>query len=631
MSHIFSKMSIIYKFTITLATVLCCGTLLLIGAISVNEWYTEQENLLKKGDGLAQYIARISEDPLIMKDAIQLDNIVNEVKYDEEILYTAVFDENGEAVTSPFASINFKSPQIISLRDKLQKFTDLPLMLDFILNNSASQEISLPVVISDETVGVVVVCVSKHNILPNIIRTITVILLFNIATSLILAVALFMASRRIIFTPLTKLTEASKTLARGNLTARVETVGTGEMQLLIDNFNQMAADLQTTTVSKEYFDDIIKSMTEALLILTPERIVRDVNDAACQLFYYSRDELIGKEIGSLFSTTIFAGINEEIIKEQSFRTETESVRKDGSLLPVFLTVAAMLDKDGKYQGIICNALDISQMKQVSAQLAATNKVLLAEVEQRKEAEEKAVFLNRDLERQKSALEATNKELDAFAYSVSHDLRAPLRGVDGFSHALLDEYADKLDETGKDYLNRVRKGCVRMGNLIDDLLKLSRITRSEVDRIPVNLSRLAKETIQTFQQSEPDRDVAVRIEAGMAANADLTLIRSVLENLLGNAWKFTRNTAVPTIEFSVMHKEGECIYFVKDNGAGFNMEYSGKLFAVFQRLHRADEFEGTGIGLSSVQRIIVMHGGKIWAEGEEGKGATFYFTLGGTTT
>jgi len=204
-------------------------------------------------------------------------------------------------------------------------------------------------------------------------------------------------------------------------------------------------------------------------------------------------------------------------------------------------------------------------------------------------------------------------------------------VDGFSHALLEDYADKLDETGKDYLNRVRKGCVRMGSLIDDLLKLSRITRSEVNRIPVDLSRLAKEIIRNLQQSEPDRDVVVNIKERMAADADLTLMRSVLENLLGNAWKFTRKTVNPCIEFSVRHDDGELVYFVRDNGAGFNMAYSGKLFSAFQRLHRADEFEGTGIGLSSVQRVIIMHGGKIWAEGEEGNGATFYFTLGGTAT
>lgn len=627
MTPISAKMSITYRFFIAMATVLFCGTLLLIAAFAINEWYVQHDNLVKKGRGLTQYIAKISQEPLIMKDAIQLDSIVNDVKNDEEILYTVVFNDIGEPITSQFASINYNSPRIIVLRDKLQKFTDIPLMLDFILENEASEEISLPIVISNETIGVVVIGLSKHNIINKIIKSVTVIILFNIFTSLILAVTLFGVSRRIVFTPLKKLTEASKTLARGDLTTRVETVATGEMQLLIDNFNQMAGDLQQTTVSREYFDNIIKSMTEALFVLTPDRIIRDVNDAACHLLGYGKNELIGTEIGRLFNTDVLSSISAESIREHGFRAETESVRKDGTHLPVFLSLAAMIDKQGNYQGIICNLLDISDIKKVSAQLAATNRDLLNEMEYRKQAQEEALCLNLDLEHQKAALEASNKELDAFAYSVSHDLRAPLRGVDGFSLALSEDYAEKLDETGRDYIHRIRKGCIRMGRLIDDLLQLSRIARSELNRVPVDLSRMAEQVIATLQMSDPGREIEVHIDSGMAANVDLTLIRSVLENLLGNAWKFTRNTAKPLIQFSAVHENGGSIYCVKDNGAGFNMEYANKLFTAFQRLHRQDEFEGTGIGLASVQRVISMHGGKIWAEGEEGKGAAFYFTLG----
>jgi light-regulated signal transduction histidine kinase (bacteriophytochrome) len=167
----------------------------------------------------------------------------------------------------------------------------------------------------------------------------------------------------------------------------------------------------------------------------------------------------------------------------------------------------------------------------------------------------------------------------------------------------------------------------MGRLIDDLLKLSRITRSEVNRIPINLSRMLEQAIQDLQTENPDRKVDIDIEPGVTANADLTLTRSVIENLVGNAWKFTRYTEKPLIRFFTMKNDGKRIYCIRDNGAGFNMEYADKLFMAFQRLHRADEFEGTGIGLASVHRIILMHGGKIWAEAEEGKGSTFYFTLG----
>jgi light-regulated signal transduction histidine kinase (bacteriophytochrome) len=204
-------------------------------------------------------------------------------------------------------------------------------------------------------------------------------------------------------------------------------------------------------------------------------------------------------------------------------------------------------------------------------------------------------------------------------------------VDGYSHALQEDYAAQLEATARDYIYRIRKGCVRMGRLIDDLLKLSRISRSAINRIPVDLSRLAGQVVENLRNSEPDREVTVEIEPGMGASADLTLSRSILENLLGNAWKFTKYTENPLIRFSSMNRDGSCIYCIRDNGAGFNMEYADKLFQAFQRLHGVDQFEGTGIGLASVQRVIALHNGKIWAEGEEGKGAAFYFTLGDQET
>jgi light-regulated signal transduction histidine kinase (bacteriophytochrome) len=251
---------------------------------------------------------------------------------------------------------------------------------------------------------------------------------------------------------------------------------------------------------------------------------------------------------------------------------------------------------------------------------------------RKSAEEDLSSLNSRLEQlvheRTVQLLSTNQELDAFAYSVSHDLRAPLRGIEGFSYALLEDYGDKLDDTGKGYIDRIRQGCIRMGRLIDDMLKLSRITRSELQLVPTDLGEMAEQIIDELQRSDPERAVDFNLETAMPAVADPVLIRSVMENFLGNAWKFTRNAEKAVIRCGAICKGTNPVFYVKDNGAGFNMEYKKKLFSAFQRLHRIDEFEGTGIGLASVQRIVTRHGGTVWAEGEEGKGATFYFTLGG---
>ena len=224
------------------------------------------------------------------------------------------------------------------------------------------------------------------------------------------------------------------------------------------------------------------------------------------------------------------------------------------------------------------------------------------------------------------LARSNDELEAFSYSVSHDLRAPLRGIEGFSQALLEDYGAALDEQGRDYLQRVRNGAARMSELIDDLLALSRVSRSEMNRGPVDLSALATTVTQTLQARSPQRSVAVEIVPGLSAEGDARLLQIALENLLGNAWKFTRKQPQPRIEFGVTRQDGMPIFFVRDNGAGFDMTHAGKLFGAFERLHADPAFEGTGIGLATVRRVIQRHGGKVWAEGKPGQGATFYFTL-----
>jgi signal transduction histidine kinase len=248
----------------------------------------------------------------------------------------------------------------------------------------------------------------------------------------------------------------------------------------------------------------------------------------------------------------------------------------------------------------------------STSIAMENVQLLGELEQR-------------VRERTAQLEAANRELEAFSYSVSHDLRAPLRHIDGFSELLVEESADRLDEAGRGHLQRIRRAAGRMNELIEDLLSLSRITRTEVQKETIDLTRLAREIAADLQGS--GRPVEFAAEEGVSAEGDPGLLRVVLENLLSNAWKYTAVTAQPRVAFGCRHESGgQRIYYVRDNGAGFDMAFAGRLFGVFQRLHSDSEFPGTGVGLATVERIVRKHGGRIWAEAAVGEGATFSFTL-----
>ena len=253
-----------------------------------------------------------------------------------------------------------------------------------------------------------------------------------------------------------------------------------------------------------------------------------------------------------------------------------------------------------------------------------------ELKERKKAEKEVQQLNQELEQRvierTTQLEATNKELESFSYSVSHDLRAPLRSIDGFSYALLEDYYEQLDEKGKNYLNRVREAAQRMAQLIDDLLNLARVTRASMNPGRVDLSAIAKLICDELMEDDKQRSAEFIITPDMVDRADSTLMKIVLQNLLDNAWKFSSKRAETRIEFGMLDKHGIRTYFIRDNGAGFNMKYADKLFSPFQRLHQSTEFPGTGIGLATIQRIIQRHKGKVWAEGEVDKGATIYFTL-----
>jgi PAS domain S-box-containing protein len=297
--------------------------------------------------------------------------------------------------------------------------------------------------------------------------------------------------------------------------------------------------------------------------------------------------------------------------------ELRSVRKDGSTYWISLSAVLIKMPDGKPDTILGSVIDITERKQALKALS----------ESEAQVRKLNAYLERRVAERTAQLEIANQELEAFTYSVSHDLRAPLRTVREFSQILMETAIPALDAEASKLLERVNSESRRMGNLIDALLNLSRMNQVEIHRDRVDLSQIARVVMAEMEQLEPQRKVEwVAVDVAVV-EGDAQLLRTALENLLRNAWKFTARNPVARIEFGIESNGGSPIYFVRDNGVGFDMAYAGKLFTAFQRLHQADEFEGTGVGLATVHRIIRRHGGRVWAESWVNEGAIFYFTLG----
>ena len=341
-------------------------------------------------------------------------------------------------------------------------------------------------------------------------------------------------------------------------------------------------------------DAVIEGMNDGVIVVDSRGRIVDLNPAARRVPRLSAAEAVGKPLSEVEPGigALLEGLDaEETQKEITLAVEQQ--RRDYEV-----AISTLRNRRGDLTGRL---------------------MVLRDVTERKKTE-------RALIHQQAELERANAEVEHFAYLIAHDLRAPLRGINGFSHILLEDYADAFDEEGKDYLDRIGTAARHMGRMIDELLDFSRITRMELRREPVDLSALADNVVSELKQSQPGRQVEFIISGDLEAEGDRRLLKVALANLLENAWKFTSKNPESKIEFGVDATGAEPVYFVRDNGAGFDMAYADKLFVAFQRLHSNDEFEGVGIGLAAVSRIIERHGGRVWAESEMGKGATFYFTL-----
>jgi PAS domain S-box-containing protein len=447
-----------------------------------------------------------------------------------------------------------------------------------------------------------------------------VIVAIVLALSILVALLLSKFLQRGISQPLLALADTARAISnRRDYSVRAINFSNDEVGVLTDSFNHMLTQIQERDAALRHNEERFRQLANAV----PAFVwTCDVSGGAIYLnepWYEYTGRTPSDSLGFKWTQVVHPEDRDAYVREfhnavqrgRTFEAEARFRRFDDEYRWFLSRAHPLRDPDGHVTAWFGSSIDIEEKRRAEDKISEMN-----------------VSLEQRVQERTAQLEASNRELEAFSYSVAHDLRAPLRSIDGFNQALLEDHGKDLPQDAQELMQRARQASQRMSQLIDDLLNLSRVARAEMRRQHINLSEIANSIAAELQKNEPTRaeKVVFRIQPGLFATGDDRLLRLVLENLIGNAFKFTRHKPQALIEFGRLDQDGKRVLFVRDNGAGFKMEYAGKLFGPFQRLHATTEYPGTGIGLATVHRILMRHGGKIWPESEEGKGATFYFTL-----
>ncbi|MES2395130.1 MAG: PAS domain S-box protein [Bacteroidota bacterium] len=568
---------------------------------------------IESSSAIAQVVGSNSVSSLYFYDNETAQRKLAELRIKPDILNAVIFDKQGDI----FASYTKEGADTFQFSSSIQKdkkfeFAGHSLFIynNIIKDNEILGKLSLQIDVAE-----------LNEIINNKLRVAFLLLILGITLALIIAAFI----QRGISTPLSDLVNVmEKVKESDDYTNRSIIKGKDEINTLSRAFNDMLEKIENREgklkertnelgESEARLRQLIETAPDAVIMIDEKGIITDWNKQAETMFGWIEAEVTGKTFPE---TIIPERYHEAHIKGLKYFLKTgespvlnkplelSGLRKDNTEFPIELKISASKIKE-KYVFV----------------------GFISDITERKKNEEKINQLNKNLEQNIVQIENTNKELESFSYSVSHDLRAPIRAINGFSKIVEKKYGPQFDEEGKDLLNTITKESIKMGQLIDDLLAFSRLGKKEIEKTTVDMTALAKEVVdEVLKLSEEKYKAKISVGNLLPSACDKTLIRQVFVNLLSNALKFSHTKPNPVIEIDSKDENDAVVYYVKDNGVGFDMKFYDKLFGVFQRLHSPEEFTGTGIGLAIVKRIIIRHGGKVWAEGKVNEGATFYFSL-----